>query len=140
MRVYQDVWAGLHHSGVPRPSENDDVMQFAREASVPVWLACTYLGSNVVLNTLNFYWFGKMIETVKKRFRAPPGPGGLHAAGAVIIVEGTEMDGGQDEVEEKTAVEVQVVVQQKGIDADGDPARGAQLIEVHKTEVRKRKA
>ena len=33
-----------------------------------MWLAMTYLGSNVVLNSLNFYWFGKMIETVRKRF------------------------------------------------------------------------
>jgi hypothetical protein len=38
---------------------------------VPVWLAVTYLSSNVVLNSLNFYWFGKMIETVRKRFEKP---------------------------------------------------------------------
>ena len=25
-------------------------------------------GSNIVLNTLNFYWFGKMIEALRKRF------------------------------------------------------------------------
>ena len=46
-----------------------EIMRFAGERVVPVWLACTYLGSNMVLNTLNFYWFGKMIETVKKRFQ-----------------------------------------------------------------------
>lgn len=48
-----------------------DIMQFAGEEFVPVWLAFTYLGSNVVLNTLNFFWFGKMIETVRKRFQPP---------------------------------------------------------------------
>jgi len=46
-------------------------MQFAGEEFVPLWLAFTYLGSNVVLNTLNFFWFGKMIETVRKRFQPP---------------------------------------------------------------------
>lgn len=55
---------------------------------MPTWLACTYLGSNIVLNTLNFYWFGKMIETVKKRFRGPPIKGPVE----MVIVEGTEMD------------------------------------------------
>ena len=44
-------------------------MRFQGEGIIPVWLACTYLVSNIVLNTLNFYWFGKMIEAVKKRFR-----------------------------------------------------------------------
>lgn len=41
--------------------------------AVPVWLAVTYLSSNVVLNSLNFYWFGKMIETVRKRFNGNKG-------------------------------------------------------------------
>lgn len=47
------------------------MMRFAGEEFIPLWLAFTYLGSNVVLNTLNFYWFGKMIETVRKRFQPP---------------------------------------------------------------------
>jgi len=72
VRVYQDVWAALHH----KPLETglvaeDGIMRFAGEEYVPLWLAFTYLGSNVVLNTLNFYWFGKMIETLRKRFQAP---------------------------------------------------------------------
>jgi hypothetical protein len=29
----------------------------------------TYLASNMGLNSLNYYWFGKMISTVMKRFR-----------------------------------------------------------------------
>ena len=47
-----------------------EVMQFVgpQTKAVPLWLAITYLSSNVVLNSLNFYWFGKMIETVRKRF------------------------------------------------------------------------
>lgn len=39
--------------------------------TVPLWLACAYLGSNTMLSTLNFYWFGKMIEAVTKRFQSP---------------------------------------------------------------------
>ncbi|KAL8976469.1 MAG: hypothetical protein Q9177_006851 [Variospora cf. flavescens] len=85
----------------PSPSSIDNI---------PTWLALTYLGSNVVLNTLNFYWFGKMIETVKKRFRAPPsagkggkkkkemenegeGEGEEEVVVADVIVEGVELDG-----------------------------------------------
>ena len=95
LRVYQDVWAALHHTpaaasvhfdtsvgnstvaaldaaaGKSAAPIHSDIMQFAGEEFVPLWLAFTYLGSNVVLNTLNFYWFGKMIETVRKRFQPP---------------------------------------------------------------------
>lgn len=162
--VYQDVWAGLHHAGFPTSERADDpaaadVMRFAKEGSVPVWLACTYLGSNVVLNTLNFYWFGKMIETVKKRFRSPPADGATKAAasgqyigGGIIIVEGTQMDGGEDEADEKTEGEVLAaadgellqlgtrIVDGEKASVTVDPARGAHVIQVHKTEVRKRKS
>lgn len=37
----------------------------------PTWLVVTYVVSNLVLNTLNYYWFSKMVETVLKRFRSP---------------------------------------------------------------------
>jgi hypothetical protein len=52
-----------------------EVMRFAGPgtAAVPVWLAGIYLVTNILLNTLNFYWFGRMIETVMKRFREIPG-------------------------------------------------------------------
>lgn len=40
--------------------------------AVPFWLAGVYLTCNLVLNSLNFYWFGKMIETVRKRFEGKP--------------------------------------------------------------------
>lgn len=51
-----------------------EVMKFVGPGTkaVPMWLAVTYLSSNVVLNSLNFYWFGKMIETVRKRFEKKP--------------------------------------------------------------------
>jgi hypothetical protein len=94
VRVYQDVWKAVHHRpiagtinidaidnsatsgyeaahGKSAAPVHNSVMQFAGPEFVPLWLAFTYLGSNIVLNTLNFYWFGKMIETVRKRFQPP---------------------------------------------------------------------
>ncbi|MCJ1473685.1 hypothetical protein MMC13_002336 [Lambiella insularis] len=81
LRVYQDMWAAIQNPGpltffdnsttsVPEKIHSIDMemLRFQGEGIVPVWLACTYMGSNIVLNTLNFYWFGKMIEAVKKRF------------------------------------------------------------------------
>lgn len=88
-------------------------MRFEGEGFVPVWMACTYLGSNIVLNTLNFYWFGKMIEAVRKRFR----PEKKKEKGAVGV---------KAETSEETA---DVVV-------DGE---GKKVMKVEKTEVRRRK-
>lgn len=51
-----------------------EVMKFAHSGTpaVPMWLAATYLASNIVLHSLNFYWFSRMIETVRKRFEPKP--------------------------------------------------------------------
>ena len=80
VRVYQDVWAGLHYTPAQSTTflegrkffeplgESDETMRYAGRMFVPPWLAFVYLGSNITLNTLNFYWFGKMIETIQKRF------------------------------------------------------------------------
>ena len=50
-----------------------EIMQFAGDRTVPLWLASCYLLSNVVLNGLNWFWFSKMIETLRKRFDPPLG-------------------------------------------------------------------
>lgn len=50
-----------------------DVLQFAEGQTVPLWLAAAYLASNIILNGLNWFWFGKMIETLRKRFDPPIG-------------------------------------------------------------------
>jgi hypothetical protein len=102
VHVYQDVWAAMHLNTtlpghvdvsnstaplfVPRNGElclgkescvaaQAEVMRFAGAgtAAIPVWLAGLYLISNILLNTLNFFWFGRMIETVMKRFKEIPG-------------------------------------------------------------------
>lgn len=52
----------------------DNVMAYAEEAGpLPIWLAAIYLTSNITLNTLNVYWFNKMIKAVRKRFEPPKG-------------------------------------------------------------------
>ncbi|OJJ47581.1 hypothetical protein ASPZODRAFT_63333 [Penicilliopsis zonata CBS 506.65] len=55
---------------------NAEISKYAKftAGGVPTWLVVTYVSSNIVLNSLNYYWFSKMIETVMKRFRAPPAP------------------------------------------------------------------
>lgn len=55
---------------------NAEISKFASHtaAGVPLWLAITYVTSNLILNSLNYYWFSKMIETVLKRFREPTAP------------------------------------------------------------------
>ncbi|KAI9696060.1 MAG: hypothetical protein M1836_005891 [Candelina mexicana] len=114
LRVYQDVWAALQTPGTlvltTTSGGNDgtvkgvvegaeepisEIMKYAGEKVVPVWLACTYLGSNIVLNTLNFYWFGKMIETVKKRFK-PPQERSKERSGGKEVADGgpVEVTGG----------------------------------------------
>jgi hypothetical protein len=50
-----------------------DMLHFADGQTVPMWLAAAYLLSNLTLNGLNWFWFGKMIETLRKRFDPPIG-------------------------------------------------------------------
>ena len=94
--VFQDIWQVLQLSKVPSMRDlhsstansifvprdgqlcmgketcvvaQSEVMKFAHDqATVPLWLAFTYLGSNMILHSLNFYWFGRMIQTVRARF------------------------------------------------------------------------
>ncbi|KAL9608978.1 MAG: hypothetical protein Q9167_006210 [Letrouitia subvulpina] len=54
--MYNDVWRAIQNPG---------------KLPVPTWLALSYLASSCVLSLLNFYWFGKMIQAVLKRFEKP---------------------------------------------------------------------
>lgn len=58
VRMYQDIWLAFKTpGGLP----------------VPPWLAIAYVVSNTTLSVLNFYWFGKMIQALMKRFEKPEG-------------------------------------------------------------------
>lgn len=46
---------------------------FVRESHVPLALGLVYLASNLVLNSLNIFWFGKMVQTIRSRFEPPLG-------------------------------------------------------------------
>ncbi|KAL8794590.1 MAG: hypothetical protein Q9182_007613 [Xanthomendoza sp. 2 TL-2023] len=112
LRVYQDCWAALHFSdtnrspeiahpkGIPELTDptggRGELMRFnPYPENMPLWLGLTYLGSNMLLNTLNFYWFGKMIETVKKRFSMPKNDKKVkeEEEAMSVVVEGVELDG-----------------------------------------------
>lgn len=89
-----------HPKGIPELMDptggRGELMRFnPYPENMPLWLGLTYLGNNMLLNTLNFYWFGKMIETVKKRFRAPKDVRQPKEEGQVVdaVVEGVELDG-----------------------------------------------
>lgn len=95
--VFYDIFRGVYYGnsrvagmtpGGPKnftPAEllaivNDEQGQrwaFAGEQYIPVWLAAVYLTSNLTLNSLNIFWFGKMIQTIRKRFDPPFGTKGV---------------------------------------------------------------
>ncbi|KAL8664022.1 MAG: hypothetical protein Q9168_007992 [Polycauliona sp. 1 TL-2023] len=55
-QMYTDIWRAVQNPG---------------ELPVPAWLAIAYLASTTALSCLNFYWFGKMVQAVAKRFDKP---------------------------------------------------------------------
>lgn len=139
LRVYADVWSALHidNAGVLEKAWDvgDEVMKYATGANVPAWLGGVYLGSNVVLNTLNFYWFGKMIETIRKRFTEKKGKAnGKAKEEDPVLVEGVALvDGVVDgvllgangELKESGHMEIE---------------EGGKVLRLQKTQVRQRKA
>ena len=46
------------------------------EQYIPIWLLMTYFLANLTLNILNFWWFSKMISTIRSRFPPPIGTKG----------------------------------------------------------------
>ncbi|KAF2137959.1 uncharacterized protein K452DRAFT_290996 [Aplosporella prunicola CBS 121167] len=96
--VFKDVYRALSASDALNDSItnldhnlalNTGIMRFAPssadELAIPLWLAAVYLAANLTLNALNWYWFSKMIETVRKRFAPPLGTKKEHAAPAAIL-------------------------------------------------------
>ncbi|KAK0717109.1 TLC domain-containing protein [Lasiosphaeria miniovina] len=93
--VYADMWRAVRRSPdalyvaaaaaanaasnsmfLPFADPDANMMAFvtaAAEQPVPVWLALVYVASNIILNTLNWHWFFKMITAVRKRFDPPKG-------------------------------------------------------------------
>ncbi|KAI8629296.1 TLC domain-containing protein [Xylariaceae sp. FL1651] len=131
--VGYDIWAGIHSNpSMPAAVDADKfddsifspqythTMQFASTSTgVPLWLAAIYMGSNLTLNSLNFYWFFKMIEAVRKRFdvkaESKEEVDMLHkldADGTAIVATGTD-EGIQTRPRRRTILD--------GEDADAPP-------------------
>lgn len=77
--VYYDMWRAMYTAPITEytsftPADEklpgtEDIMVFSKDAdTLPFWLVATYVGSNIVLNGLNWHWFFKMIKAVRKRF------------------------------------------------------------------------
>lgn len=70
--LYKDFWEAWQY--IPGPGAGcESVKLSGTEIPVgcrvmPAWLAVTYVGGTTVLSILNFWWFGKMIAAVRKRF------------------------------------------------------------------------
>ncbi|KKA30532.1 hypothetical protein TD95_003366 [Thielaviopsis punctulata] len=68
----RDIWASINvvpPSVVAGTAKLSNVYNFTTvDSAIPIWLGAAYLASNLTLNSLNFYWFIKMIQAVTKRF------------------------------------------------------------------------
>lgn len=107
-----------------RNTPGSEMMRFAGDKSLPLWLAMSYLASNIILNCLNYYWMSKMIDTIRKRFDPPFGTKGV-AEKKRSKSEKSKVDDG----EEKSEIEVQ-----RGVYADG-----RRTVEIEGRETRSRR-
>ena len=72
VNFFSDVWAALQADrevlarggGMGKVGREDSVRN-----SLPFWVAVFFCVGNLGLTGLNFFWFSKMIEAVRKRFR-----------------------------------------------------------------------
>jgi hypothetical protein len=68
-----------------------ETMRFVTETSgQSLWVAGAIIAANLTLNSLNYYWFIKMVEAVRKRF---PGPDAKPKPDPVVKVQGTDVHG-----------------------------------------------
>jgi TLC domain len=80
------------------PTAALQVVRYSPETPhVPVLLWGVFLASNITSHALNFYWYGKMISAIRKRFDPPFGTRAVEKK-----VEKTTVERGVDEQGRKT--------------------------------------
>lgn len=74
-RMFRDIyqaWQWSPASGEKCQMMNISGIEFPVGCRVlPTWLALAYVGGNVFLTILNFWWFKKMVAALQKRFKKP---------------------------------------------------------------------
>jgi len=70
--MYADLWKAWNYVGVGGAGGMAGAVGVGGVdvdvARLPAWLAVVFAGGNAVLCALNYYWFGKMVRAVAKRF------------------------------------------------------------------------
>ncbi|OCK78095.1 DUF887-domain-containing protein [Lepidopterella palustris CBS 459.81] len=150
--VFGDVYRAIASGGMfthdteagttaraPSYDAQSEIMRFAANRRVPVWLAISYLGANITLNSLNWFWFAKMIETVRKRFDPPLG---TKRPDKKLEKEHTMVEGVDVETDADVDAEM-VPIKVTGMDgvklSRSIHANGRKIVEVEKKEVRSRR-
>ncbi|KAF2812748.1 DUF887-domain-containing protein [Mytilinidion resinicola] len=147
VRVFYDIYRAftsemrdvpIDWAAEPSLNPDTDIMRFAGNRPMPLWLAVTYLGANIILNGLNWMWFGRMIETVRKRFDPPLGTKGTKkAAKEEVLVEGVDVDTDADAGVDGVPIHVSEKEEVKL--AQAIDAAGRSTVEIEKSEVRSRR-
>jgi len=121
-QLVQNTTTVLATNGWPNAGV-EDMMRFAGKRELPMWLAASYLASNIVLNCLNVYWMGKMVQTLRKRFDPPFG------------TKGTEKNETEGKVEDRKArKDEDGVTLQRGVYQNG-----RKTVEIEGKELRSRR-
>ena len=69
--IYSDLWNAVQSLDSTSGSATGFVKEAYEDEGLPVILASVYVLSNTLLIGLNYYWFWKMIEALRKRFVKP---------------------------------------------------------------------
>ena len=69
--IYSDLWRAVQSLDGSSGSAKGIVREAYEDEGLPIILASVYVASNTLLIVLNYYWFWKMIEAVRKRFVKP---------------------------------------------------------------------
>ena len=75
--VMQDLWKACYNSVSMEKRISVGMIHVTEHSRVPSWILFSYLLSNLTLNYLNFYWFYKMIQALRKRFEPAQGKAGV---------------------------------------------------------------